>query len=111
MLDLAIMAARSALATTRIPLTRAVGYEPEGESDAMEQDQGISSLVKGGKAGKDAVDFELVDGDADGGSRLAGWQDLPVGLTINMVSLAWPGRTEEAFARGATVELVVDHAR
>lgn len=92
-LDLAIMAARSALASVRIPVTKAIGYDPDGgegdgDDNAMvEQDQGISGLVKGGKAGKDAVDFELVEGEYDGfGARLGGWRDLPVGLTINMVS-------------------------
>lgn len=60
----------------------------------MEQDQGISGLMKGGKAGKDAVDFELVEDDAEqGGSRLDGWQELPVGLTINMVSTAWSSQS------------------
>lgn len=50
----------------------------------MTVDEGFSGLVKGGKSGTKAVDFELVDG-GEGGVRLAGWEDLPVGLTLNLV--------------------------
>lgn len=41
--------------------------------------------MKGGKAGVNAVDFELVDGGWDLGERLAAWEELPVALTMNMV--------------------------
>lgn len=50
----------------------------------MTVDEGFSGLVKGGKSGVKAVDFELVDG-GERGVRLAGWEDLPVGLTVNLV--------------------------
>lgn len=52
----------------------------------MTTDEGFSGLVKGGKAGSKAVDFELVDGGEDG-ARLQGWQDLPVSITLNLVRL------------------------
>lgn len=50
----------------------------------MTVDEGFSGLVKGGKSGVKAVDFELVDG-GERGVRLARWEDLPVGLTVNLV--------------------------
>lgn len=50
---------------------------------------GFSGLVKGGKAGKDTVDFELVD-EGDGGVRVKGWEDLPVGITFNLVRSCVP---------------------
>lgn len=53
------------------------------------EDAGISGLVKGGKAGVNAVDFELVDGGWEEGERLNGWEKLPVGLTMNLVSPDW----------------------
>jgi exosome complex component RRP42 len=87
-IDLAIMAARSALAVTRVPATRSIGYE-KGEVEVgaeMQEQSGISGLVKGGKGGSKAVDFELIDGGWEEGERLEGWQDLPVGLTLNLVS-------------------------
>lgn len=88
MIDLAIMAARSALAVTRVPATRSIGYE-KGEVEVgaeMQEQSGISGLVKGGKGGSKAVDFELIDVGWAEGERLEGWQDLPVGLTLNLVS-------------------------
>lgn len=51
------------------------------------EDGGISGLVKGGKAGVNAVDFELLDGGWDAGERLQGWEELPVALTMNLVRL------------------------
>ncbi|GAA6036320.1 hypothetical protein JCM8097_001664 [Rhodosporidiobolus ruineniae] len=87
--DLAILAARAALANTRIPLTRSIGFEEDqtalGETEKITADEGFSGLVKGGKAGSKAVDFELVDG-GEQGVRLEGWQDLPVGLTLNLIN-------------------------
>lgn len=52
----------------------------------VEQDLGITGLVKGGKGGKNVGDFELVDGGWEEGERLNGWKELPVGLTMNLVS-------------------------
>lgn len=87
MIDLAIMAARSALAVCRIPRTAPVGYEErvDKESVGMMLDTGISGLVKGGKAGSKAVDFELLDGGWEEGERLRDWEQLPVGITLNLV--------------------------
>lgn len=86
------MAARSALAVTRVPKTRGVGYEKgetvDKEGVGIEGDSGITGLVKGGKAGRDVVDFELVDGGWEEGDRLEGWEDLPVALTLNLVRLS-----------------------
>lgn len=87
MIDLSIMAARSALAMTRIPATRSVGYE-NGSVEVgaeLQESSGISGLVKGGKAGVNAIDFELIDGGWEDGERLDGWRDLPVALTLNLV--------------------------
>ncbi|BGP34847.1 hypothetical protein JCM10296v2_006671 [Rhodotorula toruloides] len=92
-IDLAILAARSALATARIPQTRAIGFEEgdgtataaQGEGAGMTSDEGFSGLVKGGKGGSKAVDFELVDGGSQG-MRLQGWEDLPIGLTLNLIN-------------------------
>ncbi|BGP19502.1 hypothetical protein JCM10213_006322 [Rhodosporidiobolus nylandii] len=90
--DLSILAARAALASTRLPLTRSIGFEEEGgaaqvlgESDKMTADEGFSGLVKGGKGGSKAVDFELVDG-GEQGVRLKGWEELPVGITLNLIN-------------------------
>ncbi|GAA5968659.1 hypothetical protein JCM11641_007715 [Rhodosporidiobolus odoratus] len=92
--DLAIMAARAALANTRIPGTRSIGFEDEagkgeaqvlGETANITADEGFSGLVKGGKGGSKAVDFELVDG-GEHGVRLKGWEELPVGLTFNLIN-------------------------
>lgn len=58
------------------------------EGVGIEGDSGITGLVKGGKAGRDVVDFELVDGGWEEGDRLEGWEDLPVALTLNLVSCA-----------------------
>lgn len=94
-LDLAVLAARSALANVRLPQTRSIGFEGDDSDDdahvevtgsSMTQDEGFSSLVKGGKAGKKAVDFELVDGD-ERGVRLAGWESLPIAITFDLVSV------------------------
>lgn len=87
--DLSIVAARSALAATRLPLTRSIGFDEAGVQSAgdgagMTVDEGFSGLVKGGKAGVRAVDFELIDG-GEQGVRLPGWEDLPVGITLNLV--------------------------
>lgn len=97
-LDLAIIAARSALAATRIPVTKSVGYEPEvGDKEGVGiEDAGISGLVKGGKAGVNAVDFELVDGGWDAGERLTAWEELPVALTMNMVRVLGPSSLARA---------------
>ncbi|GAA5907425.1 hypothetical protein JCM6882_003857 [Rhodosporidiobolus microsporus] len=93
--DLAIVAARSALATARLPETRSIGFEEAqaegqqaqvlGETEKITADEGFSGLVKGGKGGSKAVDFELVDG-GEHGVRLKGWEDLPVGITLNLVN-------------------------
>ncbi|GAA5836709.1 hypothetical protein JCM9279_007633 [Rhodotorula babjevae] len=87
--DAALLAARAALASTRIPPTRSIGFDDAGEAtegkDGMTVDEGFSGLVKGGKSGVKAVDFELVDG-GERGVRLAGWEDLPVGLTVNLIN-------------------------
>ncbi|GAA5853321.1 hypothetical protein JCM8547_000283 [Rhodosporidiobolus lusitaniae] len=94
--DLAVIAARSALASSRIPATRSIGFEEEeeegkgeamvlGETGKVTADEGFSGLVKGGKAGKKAVDFELIDG-GEQGVRLKGWEELPVGLTLNLIN-------------------------
>ncbi|GAA6060465.1 hypothetical protein JCM10212_000893 [Sporobolomyces blumeae] len=102
--DLAVVAARAALANVRIPQTRAIGFGTDdgvddattaqgGGASATEllggtgatQDEGFSGLVKGGKAGSKAVDFELVDG-GERGVRLEGWQDLPVSITFNLIN-------------------------
>ena len=85
-LDLALMAARAALASTRLPATRPIGLGDDGPGGEIAgKDQGFSGLVKGGKAGVNAVDFELLDGGWDEGERLERWEDLPVGLTLNLV--------------------------
>ncbi|GAA6009772.1 hypothetical protein JCM10207_004187 [Rhodosporidiobolus poonsookiae] len=92
--DLAILAARAALANTRIPATRAIGFEEAGaeaqaqilgETDQITADRGFSGLVKGGKGGSKAVDFELIDG-GEQGVRLTGWEELPVGLTFSLIN-------------------------
>ncbi|GAA5824758.1 hypothetical protein JCM11251_005329 [Rhodosporidiobolus azoricus] len=91
--DLAIVAARAALATARLPETRSIGFDEGGdgkaqvlgETERMTADEGFSGLVKGGKAGVKAVDFELVDG-GESGVRLQGWEQLPVGITLNLVN-------------------------
>ncbi|GAA5995432.1 uncharacterized protein JCM10292_005169 [Rhodotorula paludigena] len=88
--DLSIIAARSALAATRLPLTRSIGFDEAGVQSAgdgagMTVDEGFSGLVKGGKAGVRAVDFELIDG-GEQGVRLPGWEDLPVGITLNLIN-------------------------
>lgn len=92
-IDAAVIAARSALASARIPQTRTIGLEEDdkketstasGEGAGMTMDEGFSGLVKGGKGGSKAVDFELVDG-GEMGVRLKGWQDLPVCITLNLV--------------------------
>ena len=90
-IDLAIIAARSALAVTRVPETIAIGYEVESEKGIevggpMQGESGITGLVKGGKAGRDAIDFELVEGGWEAGLRLKGWEELPIALTFNLVS-------------------------
>lgn len=95
-IDLATLAARSALATARIPQTRAIGFDEGdeaataalGEGAGMTSDEGFSGLVKGGKGGSKAVDFELVDGGSQG-VRLQGWEELPIGLTLNLVPCAF----------------------
>lgn len=80
------MAARAALASTRLPATRPIGLGDDGPGgDIGGKDAGFSGLVKGGKAGVNAVDFELLDGGWDEGERLERWEDLPVGLTLNLV--------------------------
>lgn len=96
LIDLTVLAARSALANVRLPQTRSIGFDG-GDDEADEgdaqmeggthvtQDEGFSGLVKGGKAGKKAVDFELVDG-GEQGERLDGWQDLPIAITFDLVS-------------------------
>lgn len=92
-IDAAVIAARSALASALIPQTRTIGLEEDdkketstasGEGAGMTMDEGFSGLVKGGKGGSKAVDFELVDG-GEMGVRLKGWQDLPVCITLNLV--------------------------
>lgn len=96
-IDLSILAARSALANVRLPQTRSIGYDGgdedevdikmDGTTSGMTQDEGFSGLVKGGKAGKKAVDFELVDG-GEQGVRLHAWEDLPIAITFDLVSSA-----------------------
>ncbi|GAA5984697.1 hypothetical protein JCM10908_003465 [Rhodotorula pacifica] len=92
-IDSAVIAARAALASARIPQTRTIGLEEEnsaaaaaasGEGAGMTTDEGFSGLVKGGKGGSKAVDFELVDG-GEQGVRLQGWQELPVSITLNLI--------------------------
>ncbi|KAK4046251.1 hypothetical protein OIV83_006230 [Microbotryomycetes sp. JL201] len=89
-IDTCIIAARSALATVRLPLTRPVGFESDDVTgSAMDQDSGFSGLVKGGKAGAKAVDFELVDAGlvvGGGGQRLKDWEKLPIGVTLSLVN-------------------------
>ncbi|GAA5835870.1 hypothetical protein JCM3766R1_005873 [Sporobolomyces carnicolor] len=96
LIDLTVLAARSALANVRLPQTRSIGFDG-GDDEADEgdaqmeggthvtQDEGFSGLVKGGKAGKKAVDFELVDG-GEQGERLDGWQDLPIAITFDLIN-------------------------
>ncbi|GAA5982336.1 hypothetical protein JCM5350_006148 [Sporobolomyces pararoseus] len=94
-IDLSILAARSALANVRLPQTRSIGYDGGDEDEAdikmdgttsgMPQDEGFSGLVKGGKAGKKAVDFELVDG-GEQGVRLHAWEDLPIAITFDLIN-------------------------
>ncbi|GAA6046704.1 hypothetical protein JCM3770_003125 [Rhodotorula araucariae] len=87
--DAALVAARAALASTRLPATRSIGFDDAGArtdgEEGMTVDEGFSGLVKGGRAGVKAVDFELVDG-GEGGVRLQGWEDLPVGITLNLIN-------------------------
>ncbi|BGP42934.1 hypothetical protein JCM10450v2_007053 [Rhodotorula kratochvilovae] len=87
--DAALLAARAALASTRLPPTRSIGFDDAGArtdgEEGMTVDEGFSGLVKGGKAGVKAVDFELVDG-GEHGVRLQGWEDLPVGITLNLIN-------------------------
>ncbi|GAA6009057.1 hypothetical protein JCM11491_005729 [Sporobolomyces phaffii] len=102
LIDLSVLAARSALANVRLPQTRSIGFDDddddnddddsaageakmEGTGTAMTQDEGFSGLVKGGKAGKNAVDFELVDG-GERGVRLHAWQDLPISITFDLIN-------------------------
>lgn len=88
------MAARAALASTRLPATRPIGLGDDGPGgDIGGKDAGFSGLVKGGKAGVNAVDFELLDGGWDEGERLERWEDLPVGLTLNLVGLFHAARS------------------
>ncbi|GAA5943992.1 uncharacterized protein JCM15063_006138 [Sporobolomyces koalae] len=90
--DLAVLAARAALVNVRLPQTRSIGFGDDDDNDAkgegmgtgMTQDEGFSGLVKGGKAGKKAVDFELVDA-GEQGSRLQDWQDLPISITFDLI--------------------------
>ncbi|KAK4052604.1 hypothetical protein OIO90_004232 [Microbotryomycetes sp. JL221] len=91
--DLCLLAARSALACVRLPMTRPVGFDPDqtegtGVANAMDQDQGFSGLVKGGKAGSKAVDFELLETGTVGGGvqRLKGWDKLPIGVTLSLIN-------------------------
>ncbi|SCZ96757.1 BZ3500_MvSof-1268-A1-R1_Chr4-1g06690 [Microbotryum saponariae] len=115
--DLVLVAARSALATTRLPRTRAVEYRAppltmgtvsavEGEGWEAEAgvgpgtiESGFAGLVKGGKGGSKAMDFELVqrhdgrmvDGreveeDDRNGVRLIGWRELPIGFSLHLVN-------------------------
>ncbi|KAM0746974.1 hypothetical protein T439DRAFT_329247 [Meredithblackwellia eburnea MCA 4105] len=87
-LDLALIAARSALASTRLPTTRPVQLEDEDRKG--ETGGGFAGLVKGGKGAKGAkeskMDFELVNAGWDEGKRLVGWKDLPVGLSLNLIN-------------------------
>jgi len=94
LIDLSILAARSALANVRLPQTRSIGFDDDedgsdaridGTGTGMTQDEGFSGLVKGGKAGKKAVDFELIDG-GEQGVRLHGREDLPIAITFDLVS-------------------------
>ncbi|GAA5899757.1 uncharacterized protein JCM6883_005980 [Sporobolomyces salmoneus] len=95
LIDLSILAARSALANVRLPQTRSIGFDGDDEDNEtnaqteggthVTQDEGFSGLVKGGKAGKKAVDFELVDG-GEQGERLHGWQDLPIAITFDLIN-------------------------
>lgn len=84
--DVLVMAARSALYDLRIPVTRGVGYQ---DNRALDNDElsGMKGLLKGGKAGKKSkeVDFEL-ESYWDEGKPLQGREDLPVCVTMNMVS-------------------------
>ncbi|SGZ23824.1 BQ5605_C023g09642 [Microbotryum silenes-dioicae] len=126
-IDLVLVAARSALATTRLPRTRAVEYRAPplksgnvsvsaavGEEEEEEEEggwetglgpesgtieSGFAGLVKGGKGGSKAMDFELVQShdvriiegqeveeeDRDG-VRLSGWRELPIGLSLHLIN-------------------------
>ncbi|KAM0791064.1 hypothetical protein ACM66B_004357 [Microbotryomycetes sp. NB124-2] len=95
-IDASIIAARSALATVRLPATKPVGFDSQEDNatttatgSALDPNSGFSGLVKGGKAGSKAVDFELVDSGMvvnGGGQRLHGWDKLPIGVTLSLIN-------------------------
>ena len=86
--DVLTLAARSALYDMKIPRTRGVGYQDNRTLD-NEELSGMKGLLKGGKAGKknNEVDFEL-ESYWDQGAPLEGREDLPVCVTLNVVSLS-----------------------
>lgn len=97
--DVLSIAIKSALWDLRIPRTRRVEFvKPSGGNnvdDIVEdgQDAGMKSLLKGRKkgayaqkSGKAAADFELIDYEADAGEPLQGRENVPLSITLNLVS-------------------------
>jgi len=87
--DLALIAARAALGSTRLPKTESVGFDDSATADGPAvsgEGGGFSGLVRAGKAGKAAVDWELVEGGWGEGRRLEGWEELPVGVSLNLIN-------------------------
>lgn len=106
--DILAVAIRSALWDMRIPNTRPIAYvkaKPAGrtaagastaEDEEMDVDRGMEALLKGrkGGAGKakqaetagSSADFELLDYEAGSGQHLTNRNDLPVSITMNLVS-------------------------
>jgi exosome complex component RRP42 len=99
-----IIAARAAFADLRIPKTKRIGweagskpgFEEEGESDLS----GIKAAVRAGrtKAGKgkgrtggDEWDLDM-EGSGDGTIPLEGKEELPVLVTLHLVSRSTRGR-------------------
>ncbi|KZT61701.1 ribosomal protein S5 domain 2-like protein [Calocera cornea HHB12733] len=90
--DTLFAAVRAALWDLRVPRTRGVVYEvPGGGDDVAMGEDGGSSVEKAGVLDhmrgmkRGAVDFDLVDG-ADDGTPLEGRSDLPVCVTLNLLS-------------------------
>lgn len=78
----------------RIPRTREIAYIPPGATEdvAAVEELGIKSLKGQGKQkqqqqtqGK-AIDFELVDGNEEGGELVKGRELLGAGITVGLVS-------------------------
>ncbi|KZO98469.1 ribosomal protein S5 domain 2-like protein [Calocera viscosa TUFC12733] len=88
--DTLFAAARSALWDLRLPRTRGVVYDApgtgvggDGSGTGSVERAGVLDHMRG--MGRQAVDFELEDG-ADEGLPLEGRDDLPVCLTMNLLS-------------------------